>query len=1579
VASIDERIVSMSFENAKFEAGVAQTMGTLSKLNTALSNVGSGFSFAKIEAEANKVTLSGPMSAIDKLKGKLHFEELGGAFQRMESAADRVTFGGVSKAIDAIKAKLSFPEAHSAFGKIEAESGQVKLSPLNKAVEESASRFSVLEGAAAVAFGNITALGAQTAARFIKDMTLGPIMQGYDEYGTKLTSIRTIMSSTGEGIGPVTDALQELNKYSDKTIYSFKNMTDNLPKFTNAGVALAPAVKAIQGISQVAALSGASTEEAAHSMYNLGQAIGQGYVALRDWRSVEIANMGTKQFKEELIKTAKAMGLLKENTKGQLETAKGTVVTAENFTSTLQDQWLTADALTTTLAKYTDENTKLGKAAFKAATEVKTFTQLIGIFTESIGSGWANTFEIIFGNLEEATQLWGKVNEVIGGFILQSSNARNKTLQDWKELGGRKDLIEGLSNAFEALMGVLKPIGQAFRDIFPRQTGQDLADLSARFKEFTEALKPSPALVDALRRIFAGLFAVMDITKTVVGEVVDVIFDLFGIAGEGSGGFVQFLASIGDFLVAIDEAVAKGGALKGIFDGLTNVLRVPLELIKEIAGAIGEMFFGADPKKAEGVASSMEKLGDSLKPLAGVVDDVTAAWDKFVEILDKVKDTIEPGITNLLDFLGGIGKMIADKFANMDWNDAVDAIQTGLIAGIFLKLKQAIQGGLNIDFGGGVIKNLATALGTLTDNLKAMQRGLQVATLLEIAVAVGILAAGITVLSQIPADKLQKAMTAVAIGLAQLVGAIYLLTIASKGGLGFKIGVIAASMILLATAVTILAVAMRIMAKLSWEEIAKGIAGIAGALIAVGAATKLMNGPKLLVTAAALLPIAIALNILAIAMKIMSSMKWEELAKGIVGVAGALGAIALAMAVMPPNMILTGIGLSIVAAGLILLSTAVAAFGGMDLKTMVQGLIGVSGAIMAIAGAMMLMPPNLILTAAGLVLVAVALNGIAAAVAIMGNLEMETLAKGLAAMGLSLLILAGGLTLMSGTLAGAAALLGAAAAFAILGPAIAFMGQLKWSTIIKGLGAMAAILAVLAIAGALASGPITALGLALGALGLGMLVISGALSLFVLALAQLGNKGPKAIAAMVAAFGAFLLILPKLIIDFIKGLVVIVAEIVKIAPEIAKSLVSIASTLLDAIISLSPKIAEAIAALVVLIAQVLGENAPTLIAAGFALLLGLLTGISNNMPKVMDKATEIVVKFIEGLGRNAPKIINAGFQMLGKFLDGITKKIPDVLPVVARMITTFLDGVTKHIPRIVASGTNLIVTFLRQIAKAVPRFVRAGVDIVIGFLDGIQEAIPRLVRKGLAVARAFLNGLADGLAGLADIGFKAVIRFLHGLEKAIRDNFDDLVDAGIGIADAIVDGVTSQFGKLAFPLKKAIEAAFSLLPGWAKKILRISSPSKVFAEIGENVMLGFITGIEDSEPAVKSSMEDAATNVVNTATSAFSDIPALLDGIVDMEPVITPVLDLTKVEQDAKGLTDLTNVTPITAAASYSQAAAISDQQKALAESGQAAAGGTTFNYEQNNYSPESLSDVEIYRQTKNQLSQVKRGLGLAS
>jgi tape measure domain-containing protein len=263
-----------------------------------------------------------------------------------------------------------------------------------------------------------------------RSFTIDPIKTGFNEYELKMGSVQTIMASTGESLETVNGYLEELNKYSDQTIYSFSDMTQNIGKFTNAGVKLEDAVLAIKGISNEAALSGANANEAARAMYNFSQALSAGYVKLIDWKSIENANMATVGFKEELIKTAVELGVVTKQADGMYKTLSGKTFNAtKNFNDVLQEQWMTSDVLIKTLSKYADETTEIGKKATQAATEVKTFSMMMDTLKEAAQSGWAQTWEIIFGDFNEGKSLWTGLSNFFGDIIDKTSKARNNFLK----------------------------------------------------------------------------------------------------------------------------------------------------------------------------------------------------------------------------------------------------------------------------------------------------------------------------------------------------------------------------------------------------------------------------------------------------------------------------------------------------------------------------------------------------------------------------------------------------------------------------------------------------------------------------------------------------------------------------------------------------------------------------------------------------------------------------------------------------------------------------------------------------------------------------------------------------------------------------------------------------------------------------------------------------------------------------------------------------------------------------------------------------------------------------------------------
>jgi tape measure domain-containing protein len=1613
--SIDERVVSMAFENAIFEQRVAVTMGTLAKLNTAIATTGQKSGLSNIEADANKVTLQAPMSALDKLKAKFGLGVDTSSIQNIEKSGDKVTLQTPMSALDRLKAKLgrgvdassiqdiekagdkvhlSGParaldrlqsrfdkglDANKAFSGIERASGQVNLDGLNNVIEKTAGHFSVLTGAAAVAIGNITAQAAAAAARVVSK-SLNTVKEGFSDYELKVGATQNIMAGTGEGIKATTRYLKDLDIYADQTIYSLSDMTSNIGKFTNAGVKLPVAVQAMKGISNEAALSGASTEEAARSMYNLGQAIGSGTVRLMDWRSVELANMGTKEFKEELIKSALAQGSLKKANDGTIRSLKGNEVNYKTFNATLADQWLTSEALTKTLGKYADENTNLGKKAYKAAKDVKTFSMMMTTLSAAAGTGWTDTFDIIIGSLPEATKLFTNITNAVGGFIGKTADMRNKVLKEWKDLGGRTLLIQGLKDAFHALFAILGTVSKAFRDVFPRKTGEDLFNMTKSFANFAKAIQPSKETLENLRRTLAGVFAVAHIGWTIIKDLGKVIFDLIGIAGKGSGGILNFTGGIGDFLVSIDKAISKGNALGGFFKGLTNILRVPIELVKGIGSAIAGLFGGFDGPKAQDIHGELEKFGKVLTPMERLVNNVKSAWKGFSGVLDQFKTIVDPWFSKIGEQFAHIGDVIADGIKNADFDKVLLAFQTTFLGGIFITLKKLVEGGKSFDITGGALGNLSKGLETLTGNLKVMQHQVQATTIFTIAAAVVALAVGVKLLSTIDPKKMATAMTAVAIGLGELGAALRIMATGKIATVTMPI--IATGMFILAGAVVVLAAAMKIMATMSWEEIGKGLAGIGGALAVIGVGMKAIGAVRLIPIAAGLLILGAALNVIAVATKIFAGMKWEELAKGLLGLGGALVAMGIGMAFIGPQILLIGPGLVAAAIGMTLLAGAVSAFGSMNLGALAKGIIGAGLAVAALGIATALIPPTIGIQAAGLILLGIGLTALGGAVAIFGSMSVGKLAKGIIAMGAALVVLGVGLTFMAGTLPGSVALLAAASALAILAPTLAFMGVLSWGVILKGLAAMALSLGVIAVVGLVAAPALLALGGALAVLGVGLVLVGTAIYIAAKGLALLGENGAKGIGVLVTAITAFVALLPSLVINFVKGLVSIFEEVAKVAPKVVLALGVILDTVIAFVIEQAPKLAQAVNALIAAILNVLAANAGPMIQAGWRLIQQMLSGISSNIGSVVTKVGEIIAHFLNALSGQMPRIVQAGVRLLGSFLTGVTASLPRIIASAANVIVKFLQGISQQLPKIVAKAGQVVTTYINAVANQIPRIIAAGARLIVKFIDGIGNAIPRIIAAGARVILKFINGIANTVPRLVNAGFKAVIRFLNGIASAIRQNDDQVIDAMANVGDAIGTGLIKGLRRIGPWVKKAVTDLIKALPKKALSILGIHSPSTVFQEIGQYTMLGLAKGIGDNSSDVNQAMADSTTSMVETAKSTLNG-SNMLDGIVDAEPVITPILDLSGVEKEANKLPGLTNVTPITAAASYGQASTIARERQAaqLSESIQLRASLSSappaVKFEQNNYSPESLSHVEIYRQTNNQLAQAKRSLGV--
>ena len=138
--------------------------------------------------------------------------------------------------IDRLKQALNFGDSSKSLSSLQKAADGVNLNGLGNAVESVKLKFSAMQIAAITALQNVVNKAVDAGERLVKSLSIDQVTAGFGEYELKMGSVQTIMASTGENLETVNGYLNELNTYADKTIYSFSDMTQNIGKFTNAGV-----------------------------------------------------------------------------------------------------------------------------------------------------------------------------------------------------------------------------------------------------------------------------------------------------------------------------------------------------------------------------------------------------------------------------------------------------------------------------------------------------------------------------------------------------------------------------------------------------------------------------------------------------------------------------------------------------------------------------------------------------------------------------------------------------------------------------------------------------------------------------------------------------------------------------------------------------------------------------------------------------------------------------------------------------------------------------------------------------------------------------------------------------------------------------------------------------------------------------------------------------------------------------------------------------------------------------------------------------------------------------------------------
>lgn len=1534
MSSIDKRIVEMQFNNQGFEKGVNTTLNSLKKLQEGLK-------------------LKGASKGVD---------EISGGMNKLSS----VGFGAINNGLSSIT-----------------------------------SQFSALGVMGVTALANITNSAVNAGKRLAKALTIDPIMTGFSEYELKMNSISTILANTadeGATIDDVNKALNELNEYSDQTIYNFAQMTDNIGKFTAAGVNLEDSVAAIKGMSNLAAYFGVDNTRAAGAMYQMSQALAAGKVQLMDWRSLINAGMSGEAFQKALIRTSEVMGT----------GAEAMIEKYGSFNESLtQGGWLTSDVMLETLKQisgaykeselraqgYTATEAKaiatMAERANQAATEVRTVTGMLDAMKESVQSGWAISWEHILGDKEEATKLLTSVKNAFEAILEPSTTARNKMLEFWNEAGGRDDVIKGLSNIFGGLGKGLGSIGQAFRDVFPAMTGKRLVELSEGFKNLSEKFKMSDSTAKKIKSTFKGLFSVVKIGVDAVKGLFKGLSPMVDVLLGVGRGFVTVTGFIGDFVSKIAGAVSKTNILTKIGEGISTAFGSVGKVLGGIGDSVGTFISGLS---FDGVGNAFATMGKGLAVLG----------EGFNGLLKGIGDAI--GTIDFGVIMKGINALLGVGILNGIRGLVKSFKEVGESFNIFEKI-------------GEIGDNVSEILDTVRDSLAAYQNSLNASTLLKIAAAVGILAASLLLLASIKPENMESGLVGLTVIFAELVAAMAILLKLSDGAKLKGIFTLTTTMIAISSAILILSAALKNISGLDWGQLGVGLVGLAGMLAMLVGTLKLLDKKdKILIkTSVSLVIFAAAIRSLSKAVESMGKMNPEALLKGLIGVGVVLAELVAFMKLTDVNKMgmKNAAGLLILAGAVNALSVAVGAFGKMNPASLLQGLVGVA-AILTELGVFMTLTGNasgMLKTSAAMVVMGAAMNILAGAIRSIAAVPWEGLAKSLIGMATSLTIfgfaasmipagklilvsagiatmsaalivlstalkslgsqswesvaislvsLAGALTVlgvamyaMSGCLLGAAALTAVSLALSLLVPQLVALGSLSLAQVGTGLLALAGAFTVVGVAGALLTPLIPAiLGLsaALAVLGIACVAIGAGLLAFGTGLSLVAASGGAAIAILVNGIKQLVELLPQLGTNLGLMIVNLVQAFSQNLPTLVTAIGTLITGMLQAFTTAIPQIVQAGVTLIVELGNAILQALPRLLEIGIKIVLTILEGIATNATKLVSAGIDIIVNFINGISANIGKVVDAGINLVlslingiadginkysGKLADAMVKLVKALISAGVKAIGAglgafkgaasklmdggFIQGIKSKISAVVNAAKSVISSAKNAFQSGVAAIKTVATSIMNGFVSTMQSAIGKVT----SVARTIINGLKSafsaGISAVRSIGSNIINGFvsaiqsgigrassaarsiISGVRSALSSGIGAMRSIGSSMISGLIGGISSMASSVASKARSVVQGAINA----AKSALKINSPSRVFIGIGKYTGEGFIKGLDSYAGKVKNSTSDLANTAIEAMTNPLSKVSALLNDDVDMNPTITPVLDLTNIQNGSRTIGSL--------------------------------------------------------------------------
>lgn len=1510
--TIDERVVEMRFDNKQFESNVQTSLSTLDRLKKSLNLSGAAKGFDEIDSASKKVNMNGLANAVESVRLKFSALEVMAVTALANITNSALNAGKrIVSALTIDPIKTGFQEYETQIGAVQTilantQHEGTNLQQVNRALDElntyaDKTIYNFTEMTRNI--GTFTAAGVnlQTSVDSIKGIANLAAVSGStsQQASTAMYQLSQALAAgkvslmdwnsvvnagmggkvfqdalvrTSELLG--TGAKNAINMYGSFRESLTKGewlttevLTETLKQFAGA---YSEADLIQQGFSESQAKEIAQMAKTAEEAATKVKTFTQLWDTLKEsaqsgWTATwEILIGDFEEAKDLLSEVSETIG----NVIGEAAQARNDLLSGglssgwkQLLNQGIADEAGYIESIQEVARKSGDAFDKMVADSDNFSDALKKGLQEGVISSDTLSDAVHNLRDKMTGMSQEERKAAGYTSEMVEQIekldegIKNGSVSMDEFTEKILKPSGRENLIQSIWNAAKGLMSVIAPIKEAFRDIFPPMTSEQLYAFTEALRNLTERMKLSETTSENLKRTFKGLFAVLDIIKQAVTAVFNAVGSLLGGVGDLGAGILGVTGTFGDWLVKLDEFIKQGDVFNKVLGTIVSVIKTVATAIRDFVKVVAEKIafpgFELFHSLLERLHTRMSQIGDAA---GGMKSSVSSAFEamgnalancQFMQLLQAIWDAVKAIAGGIADAMGKVGSSLIDSIGNADFSGVIDllnGISFGAIAVGITKFVGAIKE--QLDSIGSIKESFIGILDSVRGCFEAYQSQLQTGTLLKIASAIAILVASLVALSLIDSAKLSAALGAITVLFADLMASMAVFNKISEQASGVIRSTTA--MLAISTSVLILASALKKLGDLDAKQLATGLTGVAGltATMIVAAKSLGKGGPTIIKGASQMVIFAAAIKVLASACEDLSALDWEGLAKGLVGVGVLLAEVSLFMntAKFSGQSVTTATGIVILSGAIKILASACEDFAQMNWGEIGRGLTSI-GIVLAEIVAFTRLTGNaqhVIATSAALIGIGAAMKILAAAVKDFSAMNWSELAVGLVGMAGALATVTIAVNFMpKNMIAIGTGLIAVSTALLIMASALENMGGMEWNEIAKGL---------------------VALGGSLGIMAVGLRAMTGTLS---------GS------AAMLVAASALAILTPVLSILGAMSWTAIVKGLVSLAG--AFTVIGVAGAVLTPLV---PTILGLSGAMALIGVAVLGLGAGLLaagtglsaIAVGFTALAAagtagatavvasltvIITGIADLIPAIVAKIGEAIVEFCKVIANSAGEIGNAVKEVVLTLVDVLIECVPAIADGALKLIAGVLEALVQYTPQIVDSLFQFLIGVLEGIARNLPGLIQAAIDVLMAFFAGIVDAL-----KGIDTATLLQGIVGIGLLAAIMAALSAVAALVPGAMVGVL---------GMGLVIAELALVLAAVGALAqIPgLQWLINEGGNLLQGVGTAIGKF---------IG-GIVGGFMSGVSSQFPQIATDLSGFMTNIQPFIQGASAIDPSMMDGV----------------------------------------------------------------------------------------------------